>query len=569
MRDAGEWYGEYADARGDASPRPTTRPWWLEAGDSLVPILMGHFLVGGVKVDAGAPRGERELHMGAAYTATAQAIPAGPQYVAMGHIHAPQPVPGAPVPAEYAGSLLSLDFGEAGERKRVVVVDVEPGRLADDRVGAARRRGRPLQRVTGTWDADRGSRRRAARALPRPHGAGRRRRYRSRPPSGRDVPLPRERAGAAPRGHARRSRPAGDGRPTDEELYAEFARARRARIRRPSSWRCSARCSRKPPMRPLELRLKGFRSYREETGSTGAAAAWSGIVGPIGAGKSSILDAIAFALYGKTPTFERDTKSLINQTASECHVELRFEVDGQVWRAARGLRRKGRLGPPARAARLRRARRRGGRVDHGREARARAGRTAARHGLQRVLPVGAARAESVRRLPEGDAARSERGAEGRLRVRTVRRGARGSEAPGGGGDSCCSSRSSGRGRSSLGARATRDGRATPRVRDARGPSALEAARAPFEEATAGLRRTPNARAGSRGGSSDDRARSPRRCRPPTTIERGHDRSSRGRDRRSSRRTRSPISPRPPERTPRPPVSPSPSASVTRSRSRHS
>ena len=91
---------------------------------------MAHFMVGGVKVDRAAPRGERELHMGDAYAATAQAIPAGPQYVAMGHIHAPQAVPGAPVPAEYAGSLLALDFGEAGEHKRVVVVDVEPGSLA-------------------------------------------------------------------------------------------------------------------------------------------------------------------------------------------------------------------------------------------------------------------------------------------------------------------------------------------------------------------------------------------------------------------------------------------------------
>jgi hypothetical protein len=40
-------------------------------------------MVGGVKVDRAAPRGERELHMGDAYAATAQAIPAGPQYVAM------------------------------------------------------------------------------------------------------------------------------------------------------------------------------------------------------------------------------------------------------------------------------------------------------------------------------------------------------------------------------------------------------------------------------------------------------------------------------------------------------
>src|SRR5262249_21630870 len=69
-----------------------------------------------------------------------------------------------------------------------------------------------------------------------------------------------------------------------------------------------------------------------------------GIVGPIGAGKSSILDATAFALYGKTPAVERDTKSLIHQLCDECHVELRFEVDGQVWRAVRSLRRKGASG---------------------------------------------------------------------------------------------------------------------------------------------------------------------------------------------------------------------------------
>ncbi len=97
-------------------------------------------------------------------------------------------------------------------------------------------------------------------------------------------------------------------------------------------------------MRPLELRLKGFRSYREETVFDWRGRHLVGVVGPIGAGKSSILEAIAFALYGKTPTFERETKSLINQTASECHVELRFEVDGQVWRATRGLRRKGASG---------------------------------------------------------------------------------------------------------------------------------------------------------------------------------------------------------------------------------
>jgi DNA repair protein SbcD/Mre11 len=151
MRDAGEWYRAYAERVAAIAGR-YNEALVRAAGADAVPILMAHFMVGGVKVDRAAPRGERELHMGDAYTATAQAIPAGPQYVAMGHIHAPQRVPGAPVPAEYAGSLLALDFGEAGEEKRVVVVDVEPGSLAVPEA-VPLTAGRRLERVTGTWDA--------------------------------------------------------------------------------------------------------------------------------------------------------------------------------------------------------------------------------------------------------------------------------------------------------------------------------------------------------------------------------------------------------------------------------
>ena len=129
---------------------------------TAVPILMAHFMVGGVKIDAAAPRGERELHMGDAYAATAQAIPAGPQYVAMGHIHAPQAVPGAPVPAQYAGSLLCarLRRGGRAEARRGRRRRARPA--GDDRERAARRAAAAGARHRD-WDADRGSRRRAAR----------------------------------------------------------------------------------------------------------------------------------------------------------------------------------------------------------------------------------------------------------------------------------------------------------------------------------------------------------------------------------------------------------------------
>lgn len=151
MKDAGEWYRGYADRVAAITGR-YNEALVERAGADLVPMLVAHFLVNGVKIGRDAPRGERELHMGDAYAATPQAIPAGPQYVAMGHIHAPQTVPGTPVPAEYAGSLLALDFGEAGERKRVVIVDAEPGRLAVAE-SVPLKGGRPLVRVNDTWDA--------------------------------------------------------------------------------------------------------------------------------------------------------------------------------------------------------------------------------------------------------------------------------------------------------------------------------------------------------------------------------------------------------------------------------
>jgi exonuclease SbcD len=120
-------------------------------GADGVGLLVAHFLVGGAMVRAGLPRGERELHMGEAYAATSQAVPTGLDYVAMGHVHAPQPVPGSLAPAEYAGSLLPLDFGEAGEEKRVVLVEARPGVPASLRsipLGAGRR----LERVEGPWE---------------------------------------------------------------------------------------------------------------------------------------------------------------------------------------------------------------------------------------------------------------------------------------------------------------------------------------------------------------------------------------------------------------------------------
>lgn len=95
-------------------------------------------------------------------------------------------------------------------------------------------------------------------------------------------------------------------------------------------------------MRPLELRIRNFRSYfGDDAVFDFRGRRLVGIVGPIGSGKSSILDAVAFALYGKTPTVAAATKSLIHQRADGATVALRFEVEDETWQVVRALRRKG------------------------------------------------------------------------------------------------------------------------------------------------------------------------------------------------------------------------------------
>lgn len=149
MTETADWYTTYA-TRVQRIAEAYGSALGAMAGASDATFLLGHFMVGGVKVDTAAPRGERDLHMGQAYATTEAAIPASLDYIALGHIHAPQQVPGARVPAEYAGSLLQLDFGESGEVKRVVVVETTPGLPARVR-SVALRRGRRLVRATGTW----------------------------------------------------------------------------------------------------------------------------------------------------------------------------------------------------------------------------------------------------------------------------------------------------------------------------------------------------------------------------------------------------------------------------------
>ncbi|HET7482432.1 MAG TPA: exonuclease subunit SbcD, partial [Actinomycetota bacterium] len=115
-------------------------------GGKTVDILAAHFMVHGA-VPSGS---ERELHIGEAYMARENAVP-NVHYAALGHIHKAQGAPGSEDRARYCGSLMQLDFGEAGQDKSVCVVDVTPsGRRKVEQIPVTA--GRQLVRLHGTLD---------------------------------------------------------------------------------------------------------------------------------------------------------------------------------------------------------------------------------------------------------------------------------------------------------------------------------------------------------------------------------------------------------------------------------
>ncbi|MGH3727924.1 MAG: AAA family ATPase [Micromonosporaceae bacterium] len=99
-------------------------------------------------------------------------------------------------------------------------------------------------------------------------------------------------------------------------------------------------------MRPLRLDLAGFTVFREETTVDFTGADFFALVGPTGSGKSTVLDAICFALYGTVPRWD-NVRSVVNALAPSCpeaRVRLIFESSGHRYAASRVVRRVGRGG---------------------------------------------------------------------------------------------------------------------------------------------------------------------------------------------------------------------------------
>ena len=94
-------------------------------------------------------------------------------------------------------------------------------------------------------------------------------------------------------------------------------------------------------MRPVTLELQGFGPFRDLTTVDLDNAELFAIVGPTGHGKSTLIDAICFALYGRVPRHgEREIAPVVTLGAAEAKVSLTFALGAQRYRVTRVVRRK-------------------------------------------------------------------------------------------------------------------------------------------------------------------------------------------------------------------------------------
>lgn len=108
-------------------------------------------------------------------------------------------------------------------------------------------------------------------------------------------------------------------------------------------------------MRPTTLELTGFGTFRDHTTVSFDDSNFFALVGPTGSGKSTVIDAICFALYGSVPRYENENlvAPVISQGGLEARVRLDFTIGKDHFTAVRVVRRSGK-GATTKEARLER-----------------------------------------------------------------------------------------------------------------------------------------------------------------------------------------------------------------------
>jgi len=95
-------------------------------------------------------------------------------------------------------------------------------------------------------------------------------------------------------------------------------------------------------MRPIRLEIQGFTSFRNRASLDFNDMEVFSIIGENGAGKSSLLEAMLFALYGQTPRMQGVAKKdLVSQGSNELKVLFEFSSGERVYRVTRSFKIKG------------------------------------------------------------------------------------------------------------------------------------------------------------------------------------------------------------------------------------
>ncbi len=93
-------------------------------------------------------------------------------------------------------------------------------------------------------------------------------------------------------------------------------------------------------MRPKQLEISGFTAFRDPVTIDFRGADLFALTGPTGSGKSSIIDAMVFSLYGSVPRIgQRDVAPIVSLGKLEARVRFEFSLEGKDFTVARVVRR--------------------------------------------------------------------------------------------------------------------------------------------------------------------------------------------------------------------------------------